>query len=299
MHPTAKTIATPPATLLKTALLITTLLVACLCQIQRARADVGLCATGSACTAPTRPGRHFIESLPGRLAAEADGALRRSGLSDEEYLSFSGVGAVVCSVNGERRASTAFLVGGFDIGVTVAHTFEQDGAWAQPAECVYTSIDSLGQIRERIPVSYIKTQWQTEAGAYGHPTKDFAVLRLARPSQYAQRTMPLGKFSGAAAPVAMIGFKSDIEADTIKRKTRGTAYEPRANGRATSGTAGFIHDMDSHGLAAGAPVMDERNGVIIGMHTGMAASRNTMITMNEWLERTLRAEMQSQAKVSE
>ena len=112
--------------------------------------------------------------------------------------------------------------------------------------------------------------------------------------------MPLGKFSGAAAPVLMIGFKSDIDTDTLKRKSRGTVYERRANGIATSGVAGFIHDMDSRGIAAGAPVIDERTGVIIGMHTLLStassgsAMRNTMITMNEWLEKTLRFEMQAE-----
>ena len=58
--------------------------------------------------------------------------------------------------------------------------------------------------------------------------------------------------------------------------------------------AGFTHDMDSRGIAAGAPVIDERSGVIIGIHTRLNSKRNTMITMNEWLEATLRAEMQAQ-----
>jgi hypothetical protein len=196
--------------------------------------------------------------------------------------------------------STAFLVGAFDIGVTVAHTFEENGVWVQPDNCVYTSTDSLGQIRERIPVSYIKAQWETEAGAFGQPTKDFAVIRLSEPSRFAQRTMPLGKFSGAAASVLMIGFNTNLDGDTVKRKTHGTVYDRKSNGVAISSTMGFIHDMDAREIASGAPVIDETTGVIIGIHTqwvpaakqaSKAAPLNTMITMNDWLERTLHSEM--------
>jgi hypothetical protein len=77
-------------------------------------------------------------------------------------------------------------------------------------------------------------------------------------------------------------------------------YERKVNGIAISNMAGFTHDMDSRDIASGAPVIDENTGVIIGMHTqwlpsaataSKLAARNTMITMNEWLERTLRSEM--------
>jgi hypothetical protein len=234
-------------------------------------------------------------------------ALGQTTLSSQEFFSFSGVGAIVCTINGKQHMSTAFLVGAFDIGVTVAHTFEEDGHWTEPSNCVYTSTDSLGQIRERIPVSYIKAQWETEAGAFGQAAKDFAVVRLSEPSRYAQRTMPLGKFSGAAAAVLMIGFKSDIDSDSLKQKSRGTVYGRKANGISISSLAGFTHDMDSRGIAPGAPVIDERTGVIIGIHTlsrpspsalRPAEARNTMITMNEWLENTLRIEMQESSSES-
>lgn len=228
-------------------------------------------------------------------------------LSSQEFFSFSGVGAIICTINGKQHMSTAFLVGAFDVGVTVAHTFEEDGRWTEPSNCVYTSTDSLGQIRERIPVSSIKAQWETEAGAFGQLAKDFAVVRLSEPSHYAQRTMPLGKFSGAAAAVLMIGFKSDIDSDSLKQKSRGTVYGRKANGISISSLAGFTHDMDSRGIAPGAPVIDERTGVIIGIHTlsrpspsslQPAEARNTMITMNEWLENTLRVEMQESSNES-
>jgi hypothetical protein len=231
-------------------------------------------------------------------ATRGPAAQRRAEMSDEEFYSFSGIGALICTVEGKQVTTTAFLVGAFDIGVTVAHPFTRGGEWVEPESCVYTSTDSAGQIRERIPVSYIKSQWQSEPGAIGELSKDFAVVRLSEPSRFAQRTMPLGKFSGSPAPVLMVGFKSDIDADTVKRKSRGTVYGRRAASFVRAYTVGFIHDMDSHGIAAGAPVIDERSGVIIGVHTVSTGSgiapRNTMISMNEWLEQTLRFEMQSE-----
>jgi V8-like Glu-specific endopeptidase len=284
-------------------MLVTGLLIA-----WQANAASGLCAAGK-CSQETRDfayERRTAEAA--NVAALADIArsdLRRANLSDQEYFSFSGVGAVVCSVNGQQRMSTAFLVGAFDIGVTVAHTFVENGQWVQPDSCVYTTTDSIGQIRERIPVAYIKAQWEAEAGAFGQLAKDLAVIRLVEPSRFAQRTMPLGKFSGFGATVLMIGFKADMDSDTTKLKTRGTVYERKANGIAISSLAGFTHDMDARDIAAGAPVIDERSGVIIGIHTAglkpattARPQRNTMITMNEWLEATLRTEMQSERAAS-
>jgi len=263
-----------------------------LLSLPRAESATALCAAGTSCSGPETMQATSAGSLTGAL-----GPARNPRLSDQEYLSFSGVGAIVCTVQGKQQMSTAFLVGAFDIGVTVAHTFQSDGKWAQPENCVYTSTDSLGQIRERIPVSYVKAQWRSEDGAFGQPAKDFAVIRLSEPSKFAQRTMPLGKFSGAAANVLMIGFNSSLDSDTVKRKTRGMVYERIVNGVPISGMAGFTHDMDSHDIASGAPVIDESTGVIIGVHTqwlqpaANATARNTMITMNDWLERTLRVEM--------
>lgn len=231
-------------------------------------------------------------------------------LSDQEYFSYSGVGAIICTVNGQKQTSTAFLVGSFDLAVTVAHTFESGSTQASASDCVYTSTDSTGQIRERLPVAYYKSQW-IEASAQGVPAKDLAVVRLTQRSAFAHRTLPLGKFSGAAASVTMIGFTTDMDSDTFKRKSRGTVYE-RDNGKKRARTPAvadiFTHDMDAIELASGAPVLDERTGVIIGVHTSLVPStlqataehtavtatptaRNALITMNAWLEATLRAEI--------
>jgi V8-like Glu-specific endopeptidase len=234
---------------------------------------------------------------------------RLAELSDQEYFFYSGVGAVVCTINGQKQMSTAFLVGSFDLAVTVAHTFLSGSVQANASDCVYTSTDSTGQIRERLPVAYYKSQW-IEAVAIGVPGKDLAVVRLAQRSTFAQRTLPLGKFSGYAAPVIMIGFSADMDTDTFKRKSRGTVYERDMNNKALTPLVAdiFTHDMDALNLASGAPVLDERSGVIIGVHTSLVPStlqaraahtavapaptpRNALITMDAWLENTLRAEI--------
>lgn len=230
-------------------------------------------------------------SLRTGVPAEAS---RRGEIPNEEYPKFSGVGAIVCTVAGQWRVSTAFLVGDFDIAVTVAHTFEPDAA---PEDCVYNTTDSLGQVRERIPLAYIKSRFD------GEPAHDVAVVRLARPSRVAQRTMPFGRFSGSAASVSIIGFRADMDVDTTKRRARGRIYERRGASQAPDG---FTHDLDSREIAPGAPVVDERSGVTIGIHTRAfpdgrrtpAAGRNVMVTMSDWLERTLRAEMQIKAEAA-
>jgi hypothetical protein len=277
--------------LFKTAFVASVLAVAAIAA-QRANADEALCSANTRCAqdraSVPNDERYFRFSTALGPMAHRESSLRRPEMSDQDFSSFSGVGVVSCNVDGKQRSSTAFLVGAFDIGVTVAHTFEKDSNGAAPSDCMYNSMDSLGQVRERIPVSYVKSQWD-EAGAVHLPTTDFAVIRLSEPSRYAQRTMPLGRFSGDTAPVVMVGFEQGIDADTMKRKARGTVHEGRA------GVAGFVHDMDSRGLAPGAPVIDERTGVIIGMHTQLATSSNGMITMNDWLEATLRREIKSRS----
>jgi hypothetical protein len=280
---------------LKLALFGGVLAIAALASAQRANADSALCTNGTACgqdlPSPASDQHFFRFSTAHDQVSHHDNSLRRSELSTKDYPSYSGVGVIACNVDGKQRTSTAFLVGAFDIGVTVAHAFAKGADGSEPTECVYNSLDSLGQIRERIPVSYVKSQWD-EAGASGQAAKDLAVVRLSEPSRYAQRTMPLGRFSGDSASVVMVGYKSDIDADSVKRKARGTVYERRENGIVVSGTVGFTHDMDSRDIAAGAPVIDETTGVIIGIHTQPDASRNTMITMNDWLEATIRSEIQ-------
>lgn len=283
------------ASALKLALATGALAALALMGNERAHADAALCGKGNECapdlSSPSSDQHFFRFSTAHDQAGQHEASLRRSEVTAKDYASFSGVGVISCMVDGKQRTSTAFLVGAFDIGVTVAHTFQKGTNGAEPADCAYNSIDSLGQVRERIPVSYVKSQWD-EAGAAGQVSKDFAVVRLSQPSRYAQRTMPLGRFSGSAVSVVMVGYKSDIDSDSVKRKARGTVYERRATGIVTAAAGGFPHDLDSRDIAPGAPVIDESTGVIIGIHAQSA--RNTMITMNDWLEATLRSEMQQQ-----
>ena len=268
------------------------LALAALAAVPRADASAALCADGAVCADDNGPAREtpWSERYVAALQrSSADRTFRTPSLSDQDYSTFSGVGVITCSVGGETRTSTAFLVGAFDLGVTVAHTVARDASGAEP-DCVYNSVDSRGQVRERIPVAYFKSQWDAEANAAGQAAKDFAVIRLSQPSRYAQRTMPLGRFTGTQVQAMLVGYKSDLDADTAKRKARGTVYGRNEN-EATN-LVGFSHDMDARDIAAGAPVIDEVSGVTIGIHTPLAARRNTMITMTDWLETTLREEMQ-------
>src|SRR5690606_20383195 len=205
----------------------------------RADAGTALCETGRCSTGtheqPMRYSR-LATALPGSPFARAS---HESELSEQEFSSFSGVGMIVCTVDGVSRASTAFLVGAFDIAVTVAHTFATKSG--EEPHCVYNSTDSSGQVRERIPVSYIKSQWEIEPGASGELSKDLAVVRLAHPSRYAQRTMPLGRFSGKPATVLMVGFKEAAYWDTMKLKKRGRVYDETINLPGAS-LGGFVHD---------------------------------------------------------
>ena len=52
-------------------------------------------------------------------------------------------------------------------------------------------------------------------------------------------------------------------------------------------------------MEPGAPVIDERTGVIIGIHTHLRFGGNGMITMNDWLESTLRSEIQQKTAKNE
>jgi hypothetical protein len=90
-----------------------------------------------------------------RLAAQIEywkligGEPRADGhaLTPKEYSAFGGIGAIVCRLGEQHRTATAFLVGRFDIAVTVAHVFAQDGRWIAPGSCFYKSAGPAGQAR--------------------------------------------------------------------------------------------------------------------------------------------------------
>jgi len=227
-----------------------------------------------------------------------------AALTPNEYKTFGGIGAVVCQFGGSRRTSTAFLVGRFDVAVTVAHVFEHNGRWMRPDECFYTYAGPAGQIRERIPIAYIRTQWQLEPDSYGQAASDLAVVRLAAPVQLAMRTMSLTRFAHRQAPVVLVGYRTDLGVDALKRKSRGRVYpRPRKD------CVPFTHDVDSRNVAPGAPLIDVRDNVVIGIHTRLGnwlngrqecgTRGNAMIVMSEWLEQTLRVEIASTPRAEE
>jgi hypothetical protein len=217
-------------------------------------------------------------------------------LTTDDYKLFGGIGAVVCEYELERRAATAFLVGRFDIAVTVASVFEFRDRVAEPNECFYANAGPFGQIRERIAIGTIKTQWRLHPETRGWPQSDLAVVRLTAPVEQALRTLSLTRFAHASAPAILVGYGRDVAADAIKRKVHGRVYQHAANG-----CVRFWHDIDARNVTPGAPVIDPRDNVVIGIHTrvrprshgraGCTASGNAMLTMTEWLEQTLRAEI--------
>lgn len=231
----------------------------------------------------------YLELIGGE--ARADG----HALTPKEYSAFGGIGAIVCRHGQQRRTSTAFLVGRFDVAVTVAHVFADHGRWIAPGHCFYKSAGPAGEVRERIAVASIKAQWQLEPETFGRAASDLAVVRLQAPVRFARRTLSLTKFAYKHAPVILVGYPSDIGA-ALRRKSPGHVYR-YWNGTCTP----FAHDVDSRNIAAGAPLIDQRDHVVIGIHTRLGARfanqsgckrrGNAMIVMNEWLERTLRAEI--------
>ena len=246
------------------------------------------------------PSQHLLQMAANIELAELMGRathLRGASIPLSEYRTFSGIGAVVCTVDGKRHASTAFLVGKFDIAVTVAHTFEFKGRQARPEECLYLGTGPFGQIRERIAVEAIKSQWRLQPDTFGRPDSDLAVIRLQTPVQLAQRTLSFSRFAHTGAPVALIGFSREVGVDPLKRRRRGNVY-PRPGNSCVK----FAHDVNSQAISSGAPLIDRRDGVVIGIHSNLrgvlpsggtdcADRGNAMLLMNQWLERTLRAEI--------
>jgi hypothetical protein len=230
-----------------------------------------------------------------RLASDSSES-HRTSIPVSEYRSFSGIGAVVCSVEGVQNAATAFLVGGFNIAVTVAHVFEFDRRMAHAQECNYLVSGPLGQIRERITVAKIHSQWRSEPVAFRRPDFDLAVIRLRSPTRWPQTTLSFTRFAYTGAPVALVGFSPELGTDPQQRRLRGRVYL-----RAQSSCVKFSHDVIPGLISSGAPLIDSRDGVVIGIHNylqgastkavGCKDRGNAMLLMNDWLERTLRAEI--------
>ena len=111
-----------------------------------------------------------------QYSARGTASARRDGLSSQEFYSFSGVGAIVCTVNGQQRMSTAFLVGAFDIAVTVAHTFEDNGA-----QVARTTVSIPAPIRSARFVSAFRFLHQVPVGSRSRRESDMR-RRISRSS---------------------------------------------------------------------------------------------------------------------
>jgi hypothetical protein len=222
----------------------------------------------------------------------------QSSVPVSEYRTFSGIGAIVCSADGERRSATAFLVGGFDIAVTVAHAFEFASRVARAQDCEYLVYGPLGLIRERIPVARITASGDLNPGPSADPTviwRSFACI----PRRTCHKKPCPSPDSHTGAPVSLVGFSRELSTDPQQRRLRGHVYlRPQSN------CVKFSHDVDPKLISSGAPLIDSRNGVVIGIHSylrepltnslGRCKDRgNTMLLMNDWLEQTLRAEIAS------
>ena len=69
-----------------------------------------------------RPADRYEEAL--QRAANTDISVPPAvELSDKDISAFSGIGIIACTVDSGIQTATAFHVGAFDIGVTVAHAF--------------------------------------------------------------------------------------------------------------------------------------------------------------------------------
>jgi Trypsin-like peptidase domain len=216
---------------------------------------------------------------------------RDATLSGEDQTLYSGVGALHCVVGDEERIVTAFLVGAFDVVVTVAHAFETGGGTVEASQCTFINTDADGQVVERIPVAEYHSRWIDDPSARGQPREDIAVARLEHISDYAQRTLAFARFDGNATEVMVVAYQSGHGGEWIKGKVEGLA--------------GFATLPDAHesipGLlwaghapqptASGAPVIDAESGVVIGVNQGDAdvatASVVNLLVIDEWLTHTI------------
>lgn len=248
-----------------------------------------------------------VHSTPMQRAASLEyrelmGLGRRDGAlptTTQDNRFFSGIGAIVCRTQHTVRTTTAFLIGRFDVAVTVAHLFFAKDHWLEPAQCTYAQTDLAGYVRERIPVTRVTAQWLDEPATHGRSEADWAVVRLARPVLMARRTMAFTKLASVAVPALLVGYRGRDGLDTLRRKSSGYVFP-----RTSAGCVPFLLGMDARGFSAGAPLVDPRTNAVIGMHTRWSERDGSqpcqgpthgMIAMNEWLERTLRHEIATES----
>lgn len=205
-------------------------------------------------------------------------------LSGEDVRLYSGVGALHCRVDGRERTVTAFLVGAFDVVVTVAHAFADGGGSVSPEDCTFINTDSDGRIVERIGVAEFRSKWIDEPSTRGVPRQDIAVARLERISGYAQRTLPFRKFDGHPRDVAIIGYSTTDSGPWIKGKAQAHTDAVVLSDAAAPVPKVVWSDLIPQSTTPGAPVIDLASGAVIGVHQGAAdAVTGNLLVIDEWL----------------
>jgi hypothetical protein len=219
-------------------------------------------------------------------ASEDHRALAIPRLSGEELQRYSGVGALNCRVDGRDRTVTAFLVGAFDVVVTVAHAFEDAGRSITPSDCTFINTASDGRVVERIGVVSFRSKWLDDPSTRGRPGQDIAVAKLERISDFAQRTLPFKKFDGTPTEVTVVGYQTGRGGEWIKGKSPALA-----DAESTSGVEEKIVWVDRNlgPSASGAPVIDAASGAVIGVNQGAGDPRDgNLLVIDDWLTGAIR-----------
>lgn len=208
-------------------------------------------------------------------------------LSDDDVRRYSGVGALHCWVGGRERLVTAFLVGAFDVVVTVAHAFEGEDGIVGPSACTFVNTDAEGRVVERIRVAEFQSRWVDDPASRGSLREDVAVARLERKSHYAQHTLAFKRLDDYPRDVTVVGYQSRHGGEWIKGKSRALAE-----------TGNDVPQVVWSGPApepsvCGAPVIDVATGVVIGINQArQGTTRGELLVIDDWLARAILSYMQ-------
>lgn len=197
------------------------------------------------------------------------------------------VGVVQCAragdAAGRKNFGVATLVGATDTAITAAHVLiAPDGVRAGSCEFVLLR---GGHSVDVVPVRNVRSPWEDRAAA-GDPSRDIAVLKLARPIDPRLRIkLPaIGRPPREGAKVDLVAFHKDLPDFRLARRSRGRAYALPADSRfvpnyaATGVTVALparvrAADYASIGGTSGGAVFAGRR--LIGVHTGSFFTRRT------------------------
>jgi hypothetical protein len=213
---------------------------------------------------------------------DAGGDPAPQALTGTDARLYSGVGALHCRVDGRDRLVTAFLVGAFDVVVTVAHAFEGADGVVGPSACTFVNTDAEGRIVERIPVAEFQSRWADEPLIRGSAREDVAVARLERRSEFAQHTLAFRRPEDYPRDVAVVGYRAGVGGEWLKGKSPALADLSNDSPQVIwSGQA-------PESSASGAPVVDIATGAVIGINQARSgATRGALLEIDDWLARAI------------